>query len=223
MTTAAFPKSIPVSPVLESADTDTAIRRKDQILRAARDIIAKEGIHKFSLSRLEKQADMARGHLTYYFPTKEDILLAVFDAMLSDLRVRMPAEAIKQGGPPPMTGQMQDALPFLFALKRSHDPEHRDFLSIVWTFLAQMNHRPDFRDRIAEANANWRAMLAKDYELSTNDATVAKPHAVACVLMALISGLDGQLAADPNAFDRSDVADLCVKLLAPLFAKHGDA
>ena len=35
--------------------------------------------------------------------------------------------------------------------------------------------------------------------------------------MALITGLDGQLAADPNAFDRNEVTDLCLRLLAPLF------
>jgi hypothetical protein len=56
-----------------------------------------------------------------------------------------------------------------------------------------------------------------DYAGSTPNPPPAKPQAVACVLMALITGLDGQLAADPNAFDRNEVADLCLRLLAPLF------
>ena len=200
--------------------TDIAARRKEQIVSAAKEIIAREGIHRFSLGRLEKQVEMARGHLTYYFPTKEAILLAVFDKMLADMKEQMPAEAEKQGGPRPMTGRMSEALPFIFRFTRSDIPAHRDFLSLVWTFYAQMNVRPDFRKRLAEANDDWRKMLAADYAGSVPTPPPAKPDAVACVLMALISGLDGQLAADPNAFDRTEVAQLCMRLLAPLFPEH---
>lgn len=203
-----------------SLPTETAARRKEQIVAAAKEIIAREGIHRFSLGRLEKQVGMARGHLTYYFPTKEAILLAVFDKMLADMKEQMPAEAEKCGGPRPMTGRMGEALPFIFSFSHSDLPAHRDFLSLVWTFFAQMNHRPDFRDKMATANAGWREMLAMDYTGSVPNPPPAKPHTVACVLMALITGLDGQLAADPNAFDRSEVAELCLRLLAPLFPER---
>lgn len=83
-----------------------------------------------------------------------------------------------------------------------------------------MNHRPDFRKRMAEANADWRTMLAADYATSVPTPAPARPEAVACVLMALMSGLDGQLAADPDAFDRAEVTGLCLRLLAPLFPDH---
>lgn len=197
--------------------SETAARRREQIVAAAKEIIAREGIHRFSLGRLEKQVGMARGHLTYYYPTKEAILLAVFDKMLADMKEQMPAEAEKCGGPQPMTGRMSEALPFIFSFSHSDQPGHRDFLSLVWTFFAQMNHRPDYRDKLASANAGWRQMLATDYAGSVPDPPPAKPESVASVLMALITGLDGQLAADPNAFDRSDMAALCIRLLAPLF------
>jgi len=49
---------------------------------AAEAIIAGQGIHRLSLGQIEKRAGMSRGQLTYYFPTKESILLAVFDRML---------------------------------------------------------------------------------------------------------------------------------------------
>jgi AcrR family transcriptional regulator len=192
--------------------------RREQIVLAAKEIIAKEGIHRFSLSRLEKQVEMARGHLTYYFPTKEEILLAVFDKMLTDLREQMIEEAVRNGAPRPMTGQMLQALPVMLSFHRSNHPEHRDFLSLVWTFLAQMNHRPDFRQRIADANSNWRGMVGADYQSSVMTEVQAKPNAVASVMMALISGLDAQLAVDPNAFDKAEVTELCLQLLTPLFS-----
>lgn len=206
--------------VVGAVPSEIAARRRDQIVTAAKEIIAREGIHRFSLSRLEKQVDMARGHLTYYFPTKEAILLAVFDKMLADMKEQMPAEADKLGGPRPMTGRMGEALKFIFQFTRSDLPAHRDFLSLIWTFYAQMNVRPDFRDRLAKANQDWRSMIAKDYVGSVPTPPPAKPETVACIVMALISGLDGQLAADPQAFDREEVAQLCLRLLAPLFPEH---
>src|SRR5579872_4672156 len=61
---------------------DVGSIRREQIVQAAVAVIAEQGIQNLSLSEIEKKAGMARGHLTYYFPAKEDILLAVFDHLL---------------------------------------------------------------------------------------------------------------------------------------------
>ena len=61
---------------------DVAGVRREQIVEAAIEIIASQGLPKLSLSKIEQRAGMTRGQLTYYFPTKESILLAVFDRML---------------------------------------------------------------------------------------------------------------------------------------------
>ena len=57
--------------------------RREQIVDAAVDVIAEQGIQKLSLSEIEKKVGMSRGQLTYYFATKEDILLAVFDRLIA--------------------------------------------------------------------------------------------------------------------------------------------
>src|SRR5262249_56311529 len=58
--------------------SDVAQLRREQIMDAAEAIIAQEGIHRLSLNRIEKKVGkMSRGQLTYYFPNKESILLAV--------------------------------------------------------------------------------------------------------------------------------------------------
>ena len=41
--------------------------------------------------------------------------------------------------------------------------------------------------------------------------------------MALFQGLGGQLAVDPEAFDRAAVADACLRILAPLLGPTPDA
>src|SRR5262249_4789604 len=62
--------------------SETARRRRDEIMDAAEAIIAEAGIDELSLAKIEQRAGMSRGQLTYYFPTRESILLAVYDRML---------------------------------------------------------------------------------------------------------------------------------------------
>src|ERR1700758_2070858 len=67
---------------MKNSTLDIASIRKEQIVEAAVAVIAEQGIQNLSLSEIEKKAGMSRGQLTYYFPAKEDILLAVFDRLL---------------------------------------------------------------------------------------------------------------------------------------------
>ncbi|MCE9530033.1 MAG: TetR/AcrR family transcriptional regulator [Planctomycetes bacterium] len=70
---------------------DIGAIRREQIVEAAVGIIVRQGLHNLSLSKIEQAAGMKRGQLTYYFPTKEDILLAVFDRLLLLMYQRMEA------------------------------------------------------------------------------------------------------------------------------------
>jgi AcrR family transcriptional regulator len=193
--------------------SDVALRQRDRVIDAAIEIIATQGIHRLSLGNIEERVKMARGHLTYYFPTKEAILLAVFDRMLE----RLIAEAMKADGPKPGTGRAWDCT--RHAIEKHLEtpgPDAQAFRSLIHTFLAQTAYRPDFRDKIAEAHSGWRQMLAGDYAQSLGRPPVP-PAIVASIVMALMQGLGGQLAVDPDAFDREQMLAAVTTLLAPLY------
>src|SRR5438128_4108623 len=63
--------------------------RRTEIVEAAAAVIAEQGIQHLSLSEIEAKAGMSRGQLTYYFKSKEDILLAVFDRVLQLMYQRL--------------------------------------------------------------------------------------------------------------------------------------
>src|SRR5438067_1791718 len=67
---------------MKSQRIDIASIRREQIVEAAVEVITEQGLQNLSLSEIEKKAGMSRGQLTYYFPAKEDILLAVFDRLV---------------------------------------------------------------------------------------------------------------------------------------------
>src|SRR5438309_1367831 len=121
---------------MKSPRGDVGRIRREEIVEAAVAVIAEQGLQNLSLSAIEKRAGMSRGQLTYYFPTKESILLAVFDRMLR----RMIDQAMRSDGPKPMTGRAWDCV--RYGLGRHLEPARpspaeRDFFSLVHTFLAQ--------------------------------------------------------------------------------------
>jgi AcrR family transcriptional regulator len=208
-----------VIPCFEEPPTglsEVAQARRDQILDATEAIIAGYGIQRLSLAQIEQRAGMSRGQLTYYFPTKESILLAVYDRMLR----RMIREAMRGDGPKPMAGRAWDCAQFALGKHLGPDwppPAGRDLFSLLYTFLAQMGHREDYRSRLSQWYSDWRSVIAADIASSVPEPRASSPRAMAALMQSLMLGLDVQLMIDPEAFDRREMYELCVRLLAPLF------
>ncbi len=209
------------------SDSAVARRPRDDIVAAATDIIAGEGIHRLSLGRIEGRLAMSRGQLTYYFPTKESILLAVFDRMLLRMIEEMMADAARSGFGPPGSGQGGSAYERTkFGLTRMlarPDGEKAELFSLVHTFQAQIRHRPDFRAKLAAANANWRAHVVADIEAMPPAPGGIPASAKASIIMALFQGLGDQLAVDAAALDRPAVLAACLQVLRPLLGVSQDS
>jgi AcrR family transcriptional regulator len=204
-------------------DTAVARKRRDEIITAATDIIASEGLHKLSLARIEERVGMSRGQLTYYFPAKEDILLAVFDRMLTRMIREAVEDADRSGVNPPGVGSPLDRVRHgMTRMMFGGGPEKTDELpALIHTFMAQVRHREDYRKKLAAANAGWRQHLAADVA-AAGPAPAAPPAVVASIVMALFQGLSGQLAVDPEAFDRTAMLETCLRILTPLFSPRSD-
>jgi AcrR family transcriptional regulator len=189
-------------------------------VEAAAAIIAEQGLQNLSLSEIEKRAGMSRGQLTYYFPSKESILLAVFDHLLQMTYQRI--------GTPPGTDCAKmsgwDWVHHLLDRIISQGPVNADFHALQYTFLSQISHREDFRKRLASLYEEWRtnlaAGLAKDADRSSSDPS---PRAIASIVQALLHGLAMQAAADPEAFDRHEMFDVCVRMLSQCVRQNGPA
>jgi AcrR family transcriptional regulator len=193
---------------------NVAAARKEQIVEAAIAVIAEQGIQNLSLSEIEKKAGMARGHLTYYFPAKEDILLAVFDHLLGLMYQRV---GTPDGGEPCSGDQRGwDWVRHLLGMVLLRPPASPGFHCLQYTFLSQIGHREDFRKRLASLYEEWRGNLtlgmAGELALSP-DPPAADPRLLGTLLQAILHGLAMQLAADPTAFDREAMFRLCLDVL----------
>ena len=207
-------------PAKPAGDSEIARARREQIVVAAVEIITEQGLHNLSLSKLETRAGMKRGQLTYYFPTKEDILLAVFDRLLMLLLAQL-----HDGARPDCRHGLPNVWEMIQKMLRSvlsdRPPVGREFHALQHTFLAQIAHREDFRQKLAGQYAVWRNGMAAHWQRTAKPSAAlagkVQGRTVSSFVQALVHGLTVQLAADPDAFDRAEMLELCVGVLAPLF------
>lgn len=187
-------------------------RRREQVIEAAVAIITGPGLQHLSLSEIEKQTGMKRGHLMYYFPAKEDILLAAFDRLL-DMALKRAHESLGagEGEDVPFSRRLRFMLEHVTRVGPLNPALH----ALEYTFLSQMSHRPDFRARLARLHEDWRSRMADDYARE-HPGGGTPPRAVASLVMAIVQGLAVQLATDPGAFDRAELLNVLVQFLAPL-------
>src|SRR5262249_32294800 len=178
--------------------------RRGQIVEAAVAVIAEKGLQNLSLSEIEKKAGMSRGQLTYYFPTKEAILLAVFDrtVQLMHQRIGTPdGNACTQAGG-------WEWVQHLMTTLLTRPPTNPEFGCLQYTFLSQMAHREDFRQRLATLYEAWRSNMALGLagDMACREgARQVSPRALSTFVQAILHGLAMQRAVDPNAFDGEEM------------------
>src|SRR5262249_21482677 len=153
---------------------------------------------------------MSRGQLTYYFRTKEQILLAVFDRLLQLIYQRMAEGGAEPTCEPSGWVMAQHLLETII----TKPPHHPGFHTLVYTFLSQIGHREDFRQRLAGLFQEWRGHMAQGLRRDQGaGARAVPPRAMASLVQAILHGLSVQLVADPHAFDRAEMLELCTDLL----------
>jgi AcrR family transcriptional regulator len=191
---------------------DVGSLRRKQIVEAAVAVIAEQGLQHCSLSAIEKRAGMCRGQLTYYFPTKEEILLAVFDHLVGLLKQRAHGES----GATCWVSQAQgwERLKSFLTLLLLEPPAAPEFHSLQYTFLSQIAHREDFRRRLADLYQEWRNGMAQDCEMELAQRPGAvSARTVASLIQAVLQGLAVQRDADPKSYDPQEMLRLCLDLL----------
>jgi len=96
-------------------------------------------------------------------------------------------------------------------------PVSPEFSCLQYTFLSQIAHRNDFRERLATLYESWRCSMAMGFEEDrkrTPDLKPVPPRTMASLVQAILHGVGMQLAADPNAFDRKEMLNLCLDMLS---------
>ena len=76
-----------------AADAETATDARQRLLVAALAVLREEGFHALTQTRVAERGDMRQSHLTYYFPRRADLLMAVAETVAAQVQASVSAQA----------------------------------------------------------------------------------------------------------------------------------
>jgi AcrR family transcriptional regulator len=125
---------------------------RELILHAALGILVEEGYRAMSMRRIAAACDMRLGNLTYHFPTREDLVRSLLEAVISAYEVEFERIVHMPGTPP------EDRLAAICRLVLE-DIRTKKTTRVFPELWALSNHDPFVLDRVQELYARARLPL----------------------------------------------------------------
>ncbi len=187
--------------------------RREQLIEATIDTIAKHGFRKTTLSQVAKRAKLSQGIVNFYFKTKDGLLLETLEFLAEEYEASW-RRAVALSGPDPVA-----ALDAIIETDLGREVCNRRKVSVWVAFWGESQSQPQFR--------KFCSQLADDYLAQTRELIsriIARggyqrydADAIAHGLNAMINGLWLDLMIDPKHFDREAAKRACRNYLASVF------
>lgn len=172
-------------------------RQRDEILDAARRCFLRNGFHRTTTRDVIAETGRSAGAVYRYFPSKDDMILAIATKNLQDVE-RLLRAAIEAGEPGAGPGEIMATL--LRQIAEQHTDDHLATVAVmVW---AEALRDAELANRLQEANKLMVQDLAASLRLrgTGDDEGSSAPERTAQVILATLPGYLLTLALlDPSA------------------------
>jgi TetR/AcrR family fatty acid metabolism transcriptional regulator len=182
-------------------------RRETQITRAAYEIIAKNGYENITVQDIADRAGFSKGIVYYYFKSKDDVMVSLFDSIIAVLDNRF-AE-VRREIPDPRQ-QLEDVIRISLDIVN----EHMEFYRVIMVFWTQIHHKQFMREINAKLFSHWRREIEKILDLGIARGVFSPaltPRLVASSIIARVLGVSLQYIFDPTVFDLKVVREQIIK------------
>jgi TetR/AcrR family transcriptional regulator, transcriptional repressor of bet genes len=176
--------------------------RREQILRAAFEVAAREGIGGLTVRAVAAEADLSHALVLFYFGRKERLLRELLEWLITNSSVLQVSEDI---------ARFPSALDRLHALlqqemtRLARDPRHTRLFFEFWALGAR---HPEIRARIGAELSRYRqafrAIMVELLEAEPSTFPGATPDGLAAVAVSWIQGCAVQAMSDPERFEVED-------------------
>jgi AcrR family transcriptional regulator len=167
--------------------------KRQQILDTAKDMLLKGGPEAFVLRDVAERLGITHGNLQYYFRTRQDLLVAIFDQELAkyttSLQNAVAATTTRRG----RLGAIIDA-----GLTELRSPD-----TALWRMVMSMaDHSPDMAALLKKENDLYEAVVAKELKQIAPTLSPQRRRHIAKIIHAFLDGLGIQFVhEDPNSAD----------------------
>jgi AcrR family transcriptional regulator len=184
--------------------------RELSVVTAAAELIAEQGLSRLRMADVADRAGMSVGHVTYYFPSKTELLVRAIQQSESQFQAEV-REALQQLDDP------WDRLVALVELAAASGP--RDPGWLLWFEVwANAALDPELADVQRQLDGWWRKQMGEVITCGTErgDFHPADPGRAVSILSALTDGLSVQLALGSDAVARHELLDIVMGLARDL-------
>jgi AcrR family transcriptional regulator len=187
------------------ARTDIKDKRKQQLINATIDSIAKRGLTETTITHISKGAGLSRGIINFYFTSKEMMMRDVLGSLIEQYESVWTASRDAAGESPHAK---------LEAIVRAHfDTKICSIkrLNVMSAFWGHAATHDAYREKIDVSDSALQAELASLWQQM--DASNFNPKQFARQLQAMIRGLWLAFLMAPKGTDRAALAEECLAFI----------
>jgi TetR/AcrR family fatty acid metabolism transcriptional regulator len=179
--------------------------RREEIVRAALRLILKTGYNSVTLADIAEQVGVSKGLISYYFPKKEDVFVAVLeqivDRLTTDFQSFYTADA-----------PAAEKLKMIFANLFGNEKRARRYYTVVIDYLAQAIRNRQVQEYTQLIYASYRTYMERIVQdgVASGEFRQADPERAASMILALMEGLVLQWFFDKKGFDLDEAYGMCV-------------
>jgi AcrR family transcriptional regulator len=155
---------------------------REQILHAALGLLVEEGYRAMSMRRVAAACGMKLGNLTYHFSSREDLIQALLDAVISSYEIEFERIVHKPGVPP--EERLADICELIL-----EDIRSKKTTRVFPELWALSNHDPFVLERVQELYARARAPINEIVAEMRPDLPAVEQETVALFISAAMEGL----------------------------------
>lgn len=187
----------------------TPAARRQEILKAARRCLARDGVGGFTVAEIAGEAGISNGLIGHYFPTKDALLVATYQAEAD--RLLASTRAALDGRDESPDWRLKALLGSAFCPEIFNEETVATWLAL-W---GQVRTNAALREAHKQIYATYRRGFARAIERSAEARGLdLDAVALASDISALIDGLWLEWGLDPGLFDAEAAIAACRRLLA---------
>ena len=176
--------------------TDVAFERKNQIVRATVDCIARFGYHNFSMQDIAKEAGVSKGIIHYYFLNKDDLMLSVLEKVVKDIGGDLHSNIETVEDP-------IEKLKILIELCADIVKNTKEYYQVSMDFWTLINQKENIRKIISKHYQSFRSTFKEVLEEGIQKKCFKDidPEEYSIFILATIDGISLQWLFDKQEFD----------------------
>jgi AcrR family transcriptional regulator len=192
--------------------------RREDIIRAAYDVAARQGLEALTLRAVAARADVSHGTVVFHFKRKRELIASLLDRVLYATAVLRIPDSVAQIVRP---SERLHALLRAEMDRLSTDARHFRLLLDYWTIgLRNTSIRQKIRVALEQYRGGFRdlgdAIVSGEFPSAAPQTSTVTGAGVAAVAVSLIHGCALQSVVDPKGFDVEQHFDAAAQMLERL-------